>query len=94
MDELAVENGFGQRSLSKNRAGMGGNLATKAVVSSPPAGHTLLLAAHTKTVPRRSKENFHQFLREHVPSRPASCDFTNLMVVTTVTSGTDGQAIP
>ena len=41
---------FGQQFVIENRPGAGGNLATQAVVSSPPDGYTILAIAHVHAI--------------------------------------------
>src|SRR5579862_3487119 len=41
---------FGQQFVVENRTGMGGNLATEAMVGSPPDGHTLMFAGPNATI--------------------------------------------
>src|SRR5947208_6445811 len=41
---------LGQQFIVENRPGAGGNLATQAVLTSPPDGYMLLMASHTNAI--------------------------------------------
>src|SRR6476469_2935216 len=59
---------FGQPVVIENKAGAGGNIATQAVVTSPPDGYTLLLASTASAINASFYERLpFVFLRDIAP---------------------------
>jgi tripartite-type tricarboxylate transporter receptor subunit TctC len=72
---------FSQQFVVENRTGMAGNLASQAVFSAPPDGHTLLFAGPNSTISASLYKKLpFNFLQDAVPVG-SMMRFPNLMVV-------------